>query len=68
LQAIVALAVSTGMRRSEILNLRRLDVDLAHRRILLPQTKNGDGRIVYLNQSALTVVNAVWFSDDTAYR
>ena len=31
-----------GMRRGEILGLRYLDVDLSNRRIMLPQTKNGD--------------------------
>jgi integrase len=53
------------MRRSEILGLRWLDVDLQHKRILLPQTKNGDGRIVYLNQSALAALRAVPFSAET---
>jgi integrase len=48
MREIVALAVSTGMRQGEILGLRYLDVDLQNRRILLPQTKNGEGRIVYL--------------------
>jgi integrase len=52
LRPIVTIAVSTGMRRSEILNMRWLDLDLANGRILLPQTKNGEGRIVYLNDSA----------------
>jgi integrase len=42
LRQIVALGVSTGMRRGEIMSLRFLDVDLANRRIMLPQTKNGD--------------------------
>jgi integrase len=32
--------------------LRWLDVDFKGGRILLPQTKNGEGRIVYLNQFA----------------
>ena len=59
LRPVVALAVTTGMRRSEVLGLRWLDVDLMHARILLPQTKNGDGRIVYLNQSALTALRCV---------
>jgi len=40
------------MRRGEILNLRWLDVDLRGARILLPQTKNGEERIVYLNELA----------------
>lgn len=61
LRVIVALAVSTGMRRGEILKLRRLDVDLMHSRILLPQSKNGEGRIVYLNQMASAVIRSVPF-------
>ena len=52
LRPIVAIAACTGMRRSEILGLRWVDVDLLNRRILLKQTKNGDGRIVYLNDLA----------------
>jgi integrase len=56
---IAALAVSTGMRRSEIFALRPLDVDVANCRVMLPQTKNGEGRIVYLNELALSVLRAL---------
>lgn len=59
LRPIAGLAVSTGMRRGEILGLRWLDIDFKGGRIMLPQTKNGEGRIVYLNtlaQQALGVV------------
>ena len=59
LRPIVGLAVSTGMRRSEILGLRWLDVDLHGGRLLLPQTKNGEGRIVYLNHLAASVLNSI---------
>ena len=59
LQPIVGLAVGTGMRRSEILGLRRLDIDIANGRILLPQTKNGEGRIVYLNDLATAALQRV---------
>ncbi len=59
LQPIVLLAVATGMRRSEILGLRRQDIDFSQRRIMLPQTKNGDGRVVYLNQLALAAIRSV---------
>jgi integrase len=59
LRPMIGLAANTGMRRSEILGLRWLDVDLPNRRILLPQTKNGDGRIVYLNQSAQGVIQSL---------
>jgi integrase len=65
LRQVVALAVSTGMRRGEILGLRFLDVDLANRRVLLPQTKNGDGRIVYLNEMAMMVFKAVGWNEQT---
>jgi integrase len=65
LRPIVGLAVSTGMRRGEILGLRWLDVDIAHARILLPQTKNGDGRIVYLNKSAQAILMSLPFNEET---
>src|SRR5262245_46721185 len=59
LRQITALAVTTGMRRGEILSLRHLDVDLSNRRICLPQTKNGDGRVVYLNDMAMLVFESI---------
>jgi integrase len=59
LKPMVTLAVTTGMRRGEILGLRWLDVDLSNHRILLPQTKNGEGRIVYVNQSAMAAIRAL---------
>ena len=65
LRPIVAVAVCTGMRRGEILGLRWLDLDMAHHHILLPQTKNGDGRVVYLNQSALVVLRSLPFGANT---
>lgn len=58
LRPIVGLAVSTGMRRGEILGLRWLDVDMAHRCLMLPQTKNGEGRIVHLNRCALDALRS----------
>ena len=65
LRQIVALAVSTGMRRGEILSLRFLDVDLSNRRVCLPQTKNGDGRVVYLNDMAAMVFNSAGWNEET---
>ena len=63
LQPIVGVAVATGMRRSEILGLRRLDIDLSQGRVLLPQTKNGEGRIVYLNNGAVSALQFVLTSN-----
>ncbi len=65
LRPIIALAAATGMRRSEILRLRGLDIDLNAKRILLPQTKNGDGRIVYLNQLAVSAIESLAVPDQT---
>lgn len=52
------------MRRSEILRLRWLDLDLAGGRALLPQTKNGDGRIVYLNNLAIQEIKSIQVTPD----
>jgi integrase len=59
LRQIVALLVSTGMRRGEVMGLRYLDVDIQNRRILLPQTKNNTSRVVYLNEMALMVLKSM---------
>jgi integrase len=48
----LALAAFTGMRRGELLSLRWTDVDLAHRRLYLRETKNGSLRILPLNDLA----------------
>lgn len=48
LYLIVVLAISTGMRRGEILNLRWRNVDIEKRAIWLEETKNGDRRFVPL--------------------
>lgn len=65
LREIVALAVSTGMLRGEIMGLRYMDVDLPNRRIMLPQTKNGDGRVVYLNDMAAQVFESLEWDKPT---
>ena len=65
LRPVVALAACTGMRRSELLGLRWLDVDLIHSRVMLAQTKNGEGRIVYLNETAKAAIRSLAFTDET---
>jgi integrase len=65
LRQIVVVAVSTGMRRSEILGLRWIDLDLLNKRVMLPQTKNGEGRIVYLNQAAQSVFQSLPVGTET---
>jgi integrase len=63
LRGVVALLAFTGMRRSELLGLRWVDLDRQGCRILLPQTKNGDGRTVWLNALACQVLDSIERND-----
>jgi len=56
MHAIVLLALSTGMRQSEILGLRRRDIDIGRRRVVLHVTKNGERRGVPLTTDAATAL------------
>lgn len=49
LKPIVITAIYTGMRKSEILNLKWKDVDFEHSIIYLIETKNGERREVLMN-------------------
>lgn len=57
LYTIVVLAISCGMRKSEIMNLRWSDVDLQKGKITLYETKNNEIRVVSLSSHALDLVN-----------
>jgi integrase len=56
LYLIVVLALSTGARKSEIMNLRWADVDFSKRQIVLHETKNGDRRVLPMAGLALDLV------------
>lgn len=49
IRPIVIMAVNTGMRRGEILNLKWSDVDLLNRKITITKTKNNEVRIIPIN-------------------
>lgn len=53
---VVQLALSTGMRQGEIMNLQWEHVDLEKRRICLYETKNGEIRAVPIVGPALKVI------------
>lgn len=55
---MVRLALHTGMRAGEIQNLKRSQVDLKKRTILLKDTKNGSTRMVPLGPEATEVMRA----------
>jgi integrase len=51
IRPIVVTALNTGMRKSEILNLRWQDVDLKNRKITVVNAKNNESRVVPINQT-----------------
>jgi integrase len=53
---IIRLAVETGMRRGEILAIRRSDIDVDRRCLLIPQTKNGHSRTIPLTTSTTALL------------
>lgn len=55
---VVRLAIETGMRQSEILNLRLGDVDLGSRIVRLSDTKNNSARTVPLTAAAAATFKA----------
>jgi len=57
LAEIMTLAVETAMRLSEIISLRWEHIDLNRSMAKLPDTKNGDVRVVPLSRTALQVLH-----------
>ncbi len=53
----VVMAISTGMRKTELMSLKWRDVDLKTGSIILHKTKNGEKRRVYLSGYGLDLLN-----------
>ena len=54
---IVGLALETGMRRSEIAGMTWNQLDLKKKTVTLPETKNGEKRIVPLSSEAVRILS-----------
>jgi integrase len=59
LHTLVLLAISTGARRGELINLKWSDVDLKAARATVHETKNGDSRVLPLVGKALEALRAL---------
>ena len=59
LPSIVRLALETAMRRGEIAGMTWDKVDLKKRTVTLPETKNGEKRIVPLSSEAVRILSAL---------
>lgn len=55
---VVVLTLSTGARRSEILNLRWSDIDMKRGQIVLHETKNGERRVIPLKGYAFDLTQS----------
>ena len=64
---IIEIAIETGMRRGEILNLEWKNIDTKNHRVLLPLTKNGRSRWVPLNDKALANITRSTRSSDRVF-
>lgn len=53
---VVDLAIVTGMRQGEVVGLQWQHIDLKHRVVHLPLTKNGEARSVPLSSIAVAVL------------
>jgi integrase len=67
LKPILNIAINTGMRRSEILNLTWDDIDLVKRYIYVGDTKNNDYRIIPINETLLETLKAIRKSNPNNY-
>jgi integrase len=67
LKPIVAMALTTGMRKSEILNLRWSDVDMDNRLITIRKTKNNRMKILPINRILHNTLNKLGPRKDSSY-
>ncbi len=59
MRGVIRFALETGMRRSEILRLRREHVNKERRTAHIPETKNGHPRTIPLTSGAILVLDEV---------
>jgi len=56
LRPIVLIDMHTGMRRSEIVNLQRSNIDIQNRLIILEKTKNNERKTLPMNNTVFEVI------------
>ena len=55
-EAVIRVAVETGMRRGEILNIRKNHINVTNCTLLIPQTKTDRARIIPLTPRAVAIL------------
>jgi integrase len=59
LRSVVLFAIETGLRRSELINVEWSHVDVEHRTLLVPHSKNGHSRVIPLSSCALSILSEI---------
>jgi integrase len=59
LRPLLLTALHTGMRRGEILNLKRQDIDFSRRILTVHKSKNGEKRSIPLSQTLYNTLNDI---------
>lgn len=59
LASIIILAIETGMRRGELAEAKRDNLDIRRRTLKLVDTKNGESRVVPLSSKAIAVLESL---------
>lgn len=67
LRAILIVALNTGMRKSEIQNLKWSDINFERGYLTLYQTKNGEKRIIPMNRSVRETLVSIRKNPESAY-
>ena len=67
LRPIVVTALNTGMRKSEILNLKWSELDLNNRKITVINTKNNETRVIPINQTLYDALSHLSRKPETEY-
>lgn len=65
---MMRLALATGMRRGEILNMRWAHLDRKNRCLLIPNSKNGHARTIPLTNEALAVLDKLGEPEQASFR
>jgi integrase len=67
MKRIVLFALTTGLRRGEILGLKWEDVDFTHRIITVRHTKSGKDRIIHIRPFIEKIIRECYTSTDGVY-
>ena len=67
LRPIVLIDMNTGLRRGEILNLKRSDIDRKNRLIVIEKTKNNERKVIPMNETVSQAIDSLPARIDTSF-